>query len=348
MIVDENHSLEAAMSLYCGIDLHSNNSVICVINEKDERLKEARVDNDIQLVIKALSRYKKRLKGVAVESTYNWYWLVDGLQAAGFNVLLVNTAKVVQYSGLKRTDDQYDAFHLAHLMRLGILPTGYIYPKPTRSLRDLLRKRMQLVQDRSREIVRFKSFLQLHTGTTLRADKIKAKKFETPAVGDTNTQHALSASIQVIRALTQQVKSIERSIAAQLSCSDDFMRLKTVPGIGDILAETILLESGDIRRFKGPGNFASYARCVDSRRISNGKKKGENNRKNGNRYLAWAFIEAANFAIRRSEKARAFYQRKSKATNVIVARKALAHKLARACYWLLRRGTVYDESRLFG
>jgi transposase len=347
MIVDENTSLEAAMTLYCGIDLHSNNSVICVINDKDLRLLETKVDNKAELVIKALSRYKKRLKAVAVESTYNWYWLVDSLKEAGFNVLLVNTAKVVQYSGLKRTDDRYDAFHLAHLMRLDILPTGYIYPKATRGLRDLVRKRIQLVQDRSREIIRMKSFIQLHTGETIKAASVKARKFSLPVFGDQNTQLSLKSSIIVIRSLTQQIKAIEKAILQQLESSESFANLKTVPGIGDVLAETILLEAGDISRFDGPGNFASYARCVESRRTSNGKSKGQNNRKNGNRYLAWAFIEAANFAIRRSEKAKRFYQRKSKATNVVVARKALAHKIARACYWIMRKGEAYDESRLF-
>ena len=335
------------MTLYCGIDLHSNNNYVCVINDKDKRLLELKLDNHPELVIKALSRYKKRLKGVAVESTFNWYWLVDALKDAGFSVSLVNTAKVVQYNGLKRTDDRYDAFHLAHLMRLGILPTGYIYPKEHRALRDLLRKRMQLVQDRSREIIRLKSFIQLHTGQTLRADKIKAKKFVAPRIGEANTQLALQTSIGMVRAFTQQIKTVERSISHQVNSSPNFNLLKTVPGIGDILAQTVLLESGNIKRFKGPGNFASYSRCVDSRRESNGKKKGENNRKNGNKYLAWAFIEAANFSIRRSEKAKAFYQRKAKETNIIVARKALAHKLARACYWIMRNGVAYDEKRLF-
>lgn len=347
MIVDQNNSLEAAMSLYCGIDLHSNNSVICVINEEDKRLKEVKVDNNSELVIKALSRYKKRLKAVAIESTFNWYWLADELMDAGFKVLLVNTAKVVQYNGLKRTDDRYDAFHLAHLMRLGILPTGYIYPKEERSLRDLLRKRMQLVQDRSRDIIRLKSFIQRHTGKTIRADKVKAKGFVAPAIGDGNTQLNMQATVQLVRAITQQIKLLERTIADQLNTSDGLTNLKTVPGIGDILGETILLEVGDIMRFNGPGNFASYSRCVDSRRMSNGKPKGQNNRKNGNRYLAWAFIEAANFSIRRSQKAKAFYQRKVRETNSIVARKALAHKLARACYWILRNGVAYDESKLF-
>ncbi|SMF14077.1 Transposase [Alteromonadaceae bacterium Bs31] len=318
------------MSLYCGIDLHSNNSVICVINDNDKRLKEVKIDNNIDLVIKALSRYKKRLKAIAVESTFNWYWLVDGLHDAGFKVLLVNTAKVVQYEGLKRTDDRYDAFHLAHLLRLGILPTGYIYPKQERSLRDLLRKRMQIVQDRSRDIIRLKSFYQLHTGETLRADKIKAKKYTIPTIGDDNTQLNIQVTTQLIRSATEQIKVLEKNIACQLVGSADLINLKTVPGIGDILGETILLETGDIKRFGKPGNYSSYARCVDSRRLSNGKIKGRNNRKNGNRYLAWAFIEAANFAIRRSDKAKAFYTRKAKEASSIVARKALAQKLATA------------------
>jgi len=347
MDVDENKTLEAAMTFYCGIDLHSNNNVICVINEKDKRLFEAKLDNYPELVLRALSRYKKRLKGVAIESTFNWYWLADALTAEGYNVDLVNTAKVVQYNGLKRTNDRYDAFHLAHLMRLGILPTGYIYPKAKRGLRDLMRKRMQLVQNRSSHIIRMKSQVQMHTGQTIESNKIKTKKFQLPVIGDCNVQLALQSHLSLIRALTTQINTLEKTIFNQTTETKIFGLLKTTPGIGDILAETIMLETGNIHRFKGPGNYASYCRCVDSRRESNGKKKGENNRKNGNRYLAWAFIEAANFAIRRSEKAKRFYQKKLEATNCIVARKALAHKLARACYWMMKREEPFKENLIF-
>lgn len=336
------------MSLYCGIDLHSNNHVVCVIDDQDRRLLEKKLDNDPELAIQALTPYRKRLKAVAIESTYNWYWLADTLMEAGFQVNLVNTAKVVQYSGLKRTNDRYDAFHLAHLMRLGILPTGYIYPKAERGLRDLLRKRMQLVQERSSHLIRFKFLVQMHTGQTIRADRIKARKFQLPVIGDANVQLALSSHLAMIRAVTAQIKILEPSILSQVEPDACFGWLKTAPGIGDILAETILLETGDIGRFKAPGNFASYCRCVDSRRESNGKKKGENNRKNGNRYLAWAFIEAANFAIRRSDKAKRFYLKKEKATHAIVARKALAHKLARGCYWVMRKQEAFDQQRVFG
>jgi len=335
------------MTMYCGIDLHSNNNVICVIDDADHRVCEKKCSNELHEVIAVLSQFKFELKAVAIESTFNWYWLVDGLMAEGFQVELVNTAKVVQYEGLKNTNDRYDAYHLAHLMRLGILPTGYIYPKPYRGLRDLVRKRMQLVQDRTSQIIRFGSMIQMHTGHSLASHHIKTKKFILPVIGDTNVQLALQCHLNLIQSLTLQIKAIERSVLTQLAPHDSFELLKSVPGIGDILGQAILLETGEVDRFQGPGNFASYCRCVESKRTSNGKKKGENNRKNGNKYLAWAFIEAANFAIRLSPKAKAFYQRKQSKTNVIVARKALAHKLSRACYWIMKREVPFDESLIF-
>jgi len=123
------------MGLYCGIDLHSNNHVLTVIDEADRRVYERRLPNELAITKAALEPYRTELVAVAVESTFNWYWLVDGLMEAGYAVRLVNTAAVRQYEGLKHTDDKYDAFWLAHLMRLGILPTGYIYPKSERGLR---------------------------------------------------------------------------------------------------------------------------------------------------------------------------------------------------------------------
>jgi transposase len=141
------------MSHYCGIDLHSNNHVVVVIDDEDKRVLEKRLNNDLSLTLKALSPYQDTLHGVAVESTFNWYWLVDGLQEQGYDLRLVNTAAVQQYDGLKYSDDHHDAFHLAHLMRLGILPTGYIYPKAQRAVRDLLRRRLFLVRTASAQLI---------------------------------------------------------------------------------------------------------------------------------------------------------------------------------------------------
>jgi transposase len=129
------------MKLYCGIDLHSNNHWLTISDEADRRIVERRLPNDLAITLRELEPYRNELTAIAVESTFNWYWLVDGLMAAGYQVKLVNTSAVKKYDGLKHVDDRDDAFFLAHLLRLGILPTGYIYPKAQRAVRDLLRQR---------------------------------------------------------------------------------------------------------------------------------------------------------------------------------------------------------------
>ena len=138
-----------------------------------------------------------------------------------------------------------------------------------------------------------------------------------------------------------------KALAQHCRKNPAFALLKSVAGIGDVLATVILLETGDIDRFAEVGNYASYCRCVGSIHESNGKKKGEGNTKNGNRYLAWAFVEAANFAIRYNESAKKFYQRKKAKRNGVVAIKAVAHKLARACFHMLKTGEVFSVERCF-
>jgi transposase len=140
----------------------------------------------------------------------------------------------------------------------------------------------------------------------------------------------MSANVAVIQTLNTQIERLEKRLRQEVRPRAEFKLLTTTPGIAEILATTIMLETGTVERFAGVGNFSSYARCVDSKRVSNGKKKGAGNVKNGNRYLAWAFIEAAHFACRYCPEAKRFYERKKARTNSIVATKALAHKLARA------------------
>ena len=124
------------MNYYGGIDLHSDNVYIVIINEDDKIVYEKRLSNKIDEILKALSTYQKELTGLVVESTYNWYWLVDGLQAASYQVHLANTCAIKVYEGMKHTNDKTDAYWLAHMLRLGLLPTGYIYPKSERGLRE--------------------------------------------------------------------------------------------------------------------------------------------------------------------------------------------------------------------
>ena len=161
------------MKLYGAIDLHSTNNVTVVIDEQDRVVYQKRLPNDLALILKELSVYQSELEGIVVESTYNWYWLVDGLMAEGYKVHLANTAAIQQYEGLKYADDHSDARWLAHLLRLGVLPQGYIYPKAERPVRDLLRKRSQMVRQRTTNLLSIQNLMTRNTGSSLSANQIK-------------------------------------------------------------------------------------------------------------------------------------------------------------------------------
>jgi transposase len=338
------------MKLYAAIDLHANNSVLVVLNEKDKVMLEERRPNDLKAILAELAPYKKRIQAIAVESKYNWYWLVDGLMDEGYNVKLVNTAAVKVYEGLKYTGDEHDARHLAHLLRLGVLPTGYIQPKEDRAVRDLLRKRAQLVRCRTTQILSIQGLVSRNSGKRINTDGVRKLDDETIGQycgGNSVLELAVKSNLSVMRCLDEQVVALEKVVLKQARLKPEFRKILTIDGIWEVLGMTIMYEAGDMKRFKKVGHFASYARCVGSSRWSNGKKKGEGNRKNGNKYLAWAFIEAAHFAIRYNERIREFYQRKMAKTNKIVAAKAVAHKLARACYHVLKDQEVFEEALAF-
>ena len=161
------------MKLYAGIDLHSSNNYIGIINEKDERLLQKRLPNQLDYILSALEPFKKELEGVVVESTYNWYWLVDGLQDRGYKVHLANPSAIKQYEGMKHRDDKWDSFWLAHMKRLNILPEGYIYPREERHVRDALRRRLLFVRHRTSHILSFQSAVTRNLGTKMSAREIK-------------------------------------------------------------------------------------------------------------------------------------------------------------------------------
>lgn len=338
------------MKLYAAIDLHSNNSVLVILDERDRSVYERRLPNELPAILNELKPHRKRIQGIAVESTYNWYWLVDGLMDAGYSVKLVNTAAVKKYDGMKYSGDEHDARHLAHLLRLGILPTGHIYPKEERAVRDLLRKRAQLVRCRTAQVLSIQNLVTRNSGHGIAANDIRdldEGALKELCGGNQMRTLAVQGNLAVLRCLDEQIHGLELAALKQAKLKPQFEKLLSVDGIGNILGMTIMYEAGDMGRFAKVGQFASYARCVNSSRWSNGKKKGEGNRKNGNKYLSWAFMEAANFAIRYNERIRTFYQRKQSKTHRIVALKTVAHKLARACYHVLTDQVEFDLARAF-
>src|SRR3974390_415449 len=335
--------------LIAGIDLHGNNLVIGVINQDGKRVAHRKLDCEMEQVLEFFKPMKTRLQSMAVESTFNWYWLVDGLRARGYPIDLANPAKIEQYNGIKHADDKHDAFHLAELQRLNILPKAHIYDAQLRPVCGLLRRRTTLVRHRTALLLSFKS---LYARTTGQPMPLKELKNMEPKEGKTLYEHPANQLIATVQ--LEQIESLDRNInrieKAVLDCAREiplYERLLPTPGIGKILGMTITMEVGDIARFKTDGDFASYCRTVDSRRLSNGKQKGENNQKCGNKYLSWAFVEAANFAKRSDENCRRWYDRKKARTSTVLATKALACKLAKAAWHVMARNTDYDARRMF-
>ena len=340
------------MLLYGGSDLHANNSVIALMHEQDEVIYQKRLPNDLPTILEQLAPYHAEIEGLVVESTYNWYWLVDGLMDADYRVHLANPAAIQQYNGLKYSDDHSDARWLGHLLRLGVLPEGYIYPKADRAVRDLLRKRAHFVRQHTANVLSVQNIMVRNTG--LRFSVKRIREFTTKELKnllpDAYQVLAITSSLAVLDCLSQQIKTLAKAVSKRLKHTPSYEQLLTVDGIGTILAQTIALETGHIGRFPTVGDYASYCRCVNSTKLSNGKRKGQGNVKNGNLYLGWAYMEAAQFAIRFNLRAQRFYQRKlaKSNNNMVLARKSVAHKLSRACYYIMRDLVPFEASTAFG
>lgn len=333
-----------------GIDLHSNNLVIGVSQMDGKRVARSKLACDLREVDEFLKPFKQRLEKVAVESTFNWYWLVDGLRALNYPVVLANPAGMEQYSGIKHADDTNDAFFLADLLRLNILPTGYIYDPELRPVRDLLRRRLLLVRQRTAQMLSFKGLYVRTTGQEMKLSALKQLDVEQAQQLYQHPANQLIAGMQIkhIGQLTESIEKIEKGVMASARELPCYGKLTTLPGVGKILGMTITMEVGDIKRFAGPGQFASYCRTVEAKCISNERKKGANNSKCGNKYLAWAFVEAANFARRFDEQCRRWFDRKAAKSGHVLPTKALACKLAKAAWYVMAQNTQYDATRMFG
>src|SRR3990172_4944972 len=202
---------EGSMGLYVGMDLHSTNCYTAIVDEKEKGLFSKKLPNDRGRILSVLRPYKRKIKGIAVESTYNWYWLVDALMEEGYRVHLANPAAMKQYEGIKHLDDPHDAFWLARMLKLGILPEGYIYPRESRGLRDLLRQRSRLVVQKTSLKHTLQQVCCNNTGMILSNNVIGRMQEE--EIQDVFREEDLSyhgvSLLRTIRFLEEQVKAIE-------------------------------------------------------------------------------------------------------------------------------------------
>jgi transposase len=209
--------------LYAGCDLHGNSNFFGIIDEQGKRVFKKKLPNDLGLILPTLDPFQEELVGIAVESTYNWYWVADGLMEEGYQVHLANPSAIQQYAGLKHSDDTHDAFWLAEMLRLGILPEGYIYPKEDRPVRDLLRKRGHLMRLRTSMVNSLENIISRNCGRKVNASDVKGVREDrvTPYLGgQEDLALAGRVSKETIDFLTDQIHEIEKAVLKKVGLKE--------------------------------------------------------------------------------------------------------------------------------
>src|SRR5438093_2304522 len=301
------------MKFYCGIDLSARDCQVCVIDEQLKVLVQQKLRNDLAKVCQLLEPYKANLK-IVIESTFNWYWLVDGLQAEGFEVVLAHTLGLYLITGAKVKTDRRDAYSLAKLLLVGAVPAAYIYPVETRPVRDLLRRRAHLVQVRAGE---YGSLRRLLLRQGILSSKQQEIKTATEAELEQWFEHPLvrlhaSQELQRIELYSQQIAKLEKTILGLAKTEQSYELLLQLQAAGQTIALTIIHDVGDLTRFANVNVFSSYCRVVPGIAQSGNVTGRGRGSKQGNHYLKAAFSQAAVHAVRCYPKVRRCYERQLK------------------------------------
>jgi transposase len=336
---------------YCGIDLHARRMYTCILKHDGEVVFHRNLKTRAEEFFEAIAPWRDEDLVVGVESTYNWYWLSDLCDEHHVPFVLGHAYAMKAIHGAKNKNDKKDSMKIAMLLRGGNFPIAYAYPKATRAQRDLTRRRGYFVRKRAE--------LQAHVRNTASQYNITlpagSLRYQSNQEGMADrfahqaSQQTIQADLNMINALSEQIQAVEDQLRklARIDDAGAFYRLKSVPGIGDILAMVILYEVGDIKRFKSAGDFLSYCRLVPGSHESDGKKYGSPGRKQGNPHLKWAFSEAVALSIRDGDFVKDYFRQWEQRHGRGKALSILAARLARAVYLMLKRGDAFDELKFF-
>lgn len=330
---------------YCGIDLHARTMDVCIVNRDGEILVPRNMPARPDPFLKAIAPYREDLV-VCVECIFTWYWLADLCAREGIPFVLGHALYMKAIHGGKAKNDKLDAHKIAVLLRGGMLPQAYVYPAKMRATRDLLRRRMSFMRKRAELLTHVQQTNSQYNLPDI--GKKIAYKANRDGVAERFTDLAVQKSIAVDLALIDYydrlLNDLELQIVKTAKAHDanTFYRLQSVPGIGKILSLVLLYEIHDIRRFPRGQEFVSYCRLVKCAKESAGKRYGTSGTKIGNAYLKWAFSEAAVLFLRANPAAQKYLARLEKKHSKGKALTVLAHKLARAVYYMLKRDTAFD------
>ena len=335
---------------YCGVDLHAKTLHLCVLDQAGEIVRHRGIQARPQDFLRTIEPYRKQLV-VGAECMFAWYWLSDLCIAEEITFVLGHALYMRAIHGGKTKNDKIDSEKIARLLRGGTFPMSYVYPRQMRATRDLLRRRCFLVRRRGELLAHLNNtFSQYNVTPPPGKFSYAANRVDlTKCFDDDSVRRMVQTDVTLAADFDKELTSVELYLKrhAKIHDPDTFHRLKTVPGIGDILAMVLLYEIHDIRRFADVGDFVSYARLVRGSHESAGKAKGSPRKKIGNAHLKWAFSEVAALFLRGNPRARAYKTKLARNHGKAKAMTILAHKLARAAYYILRRKEVFDMDKFF-
>jgi transposase len=333
---------------YCGIDLHARNLYVCILDQSGETCVHKNIQAEPDALIKLITPYLEDLV-IGVECMFSWYWVADLCREKQIAFVLGHALYMRAIHGGKAKNDKIDSHKIAVLMRGGMFPEAYVYPREMRGTRDLMRRRMHLMRKRSELLAHIHNTnsqynlpeIQKNLRYAFNRQGI-AERFADPSVSK-----SIELDLNLIDFYDQELGKIERYIQKQAKACDlhSLILLRTVPGIGEILSLVILYEIHTIDRFPTVQDFSSYCRLVKCKKESAGKSYGTTGRKIGNAYLKWAFSEAAVLFLRQNPPAQAWLEKIANRHNKARALTILAHKLGRAVYFMLQRKKVFDQKK---
>ena len=334
---------------YCGIDLHARTMYLCILDhESGKILLHRNLRSEPELFLRTIEPYRDDLV-VGVECIFCWYWLADLCARESIPFVLGHALYMKAIHGGKAKNDRVDAHKISVLLRGGAFPMAYVYPRGMRATRDLLRRRLLFVRRRSELFTHIRmTFHQLNLpapGGPFRQPRSRVGLSE--AIPDPVVRANVEADLALADRLDEIIRSLEHTIRqrAKIDDPETFERLQTIPGVGRILALTMLYEIQDITRFPRVQDFLSYARLVKSQKASAGKVTGTSGAKIGNAHLKWAYSEAAVLFLQKNPRGQRLINRLRSKHGRGKALSVLAARLGRASYYMLRRSTAFDMDR---
>ena len=335
---------------YCGIDLHARRMYICVLDAEGKICVHRNGPATPEHFLTTIAAYREDLV-VAVECIFTWYWLADLCAQEGIPFVLGHALYMKAIHGGKAKNDKIDAHKIAVLLRGGMLPMAYVSPREMRATRDRLRRRCHFMRKRAELLAHIQNTASQYTlpafGKKIAYKANRAdvtEQFPDPAVRK-SIETNLALLDHYDRLLTDLELYLPRT--AKVHDANAFYRLRSVPGIGKILALVILYEIHDIHRFPRVQDFVSYCRLVKCAKESDGKRYGYSGAKIGNAHLKWAFSEAAVLCLRKNPTAQHYVARLAQKHGKPKALTILAHKLGRAVYYMLSRAQAFDATKFF-